>query len=109
MCPVVKLPRKALTGPVESVLSARNDAVRSRFALVKEITCTSVFGLVTVEEVVAEGVVVFGVADGRTAAAAAVAGAANVPLPGSLEGPGPQVSVALFLFFHWSSYHVNGY
>jgi hypothetical protein len=30
---------------------------------------------------------------------AAAAEAANVPLPGSLEGPGPQVSVALFYFF----------
>jgi hypothetical protein len=31
--------------------------------------------------------------------AATAVGAANVPLPGSLEGPGPQVSVALFYFF----------
>jgi hypothetical protein len=40
--------------------------------------------------------------------AATAAGTANVSLPRSLEGPGPQVSVAPFLFFHWSSYHVNG-
>jgi hypothetical protein len=49
-----------------------------------------------------------GAAASSTAATAA-AGAANVPLLGSLEGPGPQVSVALFIFFYWSSYHVNKY
>jgi hypothetical protein len=51
-----------------------------------------------------------GVAAASIAAIAAVAaGAANVPLPGSQEGPGPQVSAASFPFLHWSSYHVNGY
>jgi hypothetical protein len=38
--------------------------------------------------------------------AAATATAAVVPLPGSLEGPGPQVSVSPF--FQESSYHVDG-
>jgi hypothetical protein len=46
---------------------------------------------------------------GATAAAAATAGVANVPLPWSLEGPGPQVSGPPFPFLPWSSYHVNGY
>jgi hypothetical protein len=36
---------------------------------------------------------------GAAASSSAATGAANVPLPGSLEGPGPQVSVALFYFF----------
>jgi hypothetical protein len=39
-----------------------------------------------------------GAAAASTAATTAAAGAANVPLPGSLEGPGPQVSVAPFYF-----------
>jgi hypothetical protein len=40
-------------------------------------------------------------------ASGAAAGAADVSLPGSLEGSGPQVCVPL-LFPHWSSYHVDG-
>jgi hypothetical protein len=36
---------------------------------------------------------------GAAAASTAATWAANVLLPGSLEGPGPQVSVALFYFF----------
>jgi hypothetical protein len=40
-----------------------------------------------------------GAAAASTATTAAAAGAANVPLPGSLEGPVPQVSGPLFYFF----------
>jgi hypothetical protein len=48
-------------------------------------------------------------ATASTVAIAAAAGAANVPLPGSLEGPGPQESVPPFYFFHWFSYHIDRY
>ena len=41
LCPFEKLPRKETPGPLESALSARNDSVRSKFAFVKDTTCTS--------------------------------------------------------------------
>jgi hypothetical protein len=43
-------------------------------------------------------------------AASTAAGVANVPLPGSLQGPGPQVSPGINPpSAHWFSYHITVY